>query len=270
MSTQNPVYANDHASSVMRTHSWRTVDNSAAYLKPHIKPDMKILDVGCGPGSITVDLASRVPNGQVIGIEYVSDPLDQARELATEKGVSNVEFCVGDIYSLDYPDDHFDIVHVHQVLQHLADPIKAIQEMRRVVKPNGGFFAAREAASFTWYPDFPSFPAWQELTFKLVRDRGGDPCSGSRIHTWAAKGGFEKSKIQCSAGSWCFNSPEERVYWGGSMGERCTSSGFSKLAIDGGYATAEDLERMAKDWEDFKNHDDSWFGILHGEIICWK
>lgn len=270
MSDKNPVYATDHASSVMRTHSWRTVDNSAAYLKPYIKPDMTILDVGCGPGSITVGLATLVPNGRVIGVEYVSDPLGQARELAAEKGVTNVEFRTGDIYSLDYPDDYFDIVHVHQVLQHITDPVKAIREMRRVAKPNGGLVAARESASFTWYPDFPNFPAWQDLTFKTVRDRGGNPCSGNRIHTWAAEGGFDRSQIKCSAGSWCFSSPEERAYWGGSMAERCTSSGFSKVAVDGGYATAEDLAKFAKDWQDFASHEDSWFGILHGEIVCRK
>lgn len=270
MSTKNPVYFNDHSSGVMRTHSWRTVDNSAAYLKPHIKPDMTILDVGCGPGSITVGLASLVPNGRVVGIEYVSDPLDQARALAAEKGVTNVEFGVGDVYSLDFPDDHFDVVHVHQVLQHLADPVKAIQEMRRVTKPKGGFFAAREGANFTLYPESPRLDAFFKLMFKVVAARGGDPNSGSYIHTLATKAGFDRQQVKCSAGSWCFSSPEERAYFGGSMAERCTSSGFVKIALDEGFATPEEMADYAQAWQDFVNDEYAWCGVFHGEIICWK
>lgn len=270
MSNKNPVYANDHSSAVMRTHSWRTVENSAPYLKPHIKPDMTILDVGCGPGSITVDLASLVPKGRVIGVEYVSDPLDNARELAAERGVTNVEFRVGDIYSLDFPDDHFDIVHVHQVLQHLAEPVKAIQEMRRVTKANGGIFAARETANFTLYPDTPTLKAFFDTTFKVVEARGANANSGSYIHTWAEKAGFDRSQINCSAGTWCFSSPEERAYFGGSMADRCASSGFVKLAVDGGFATSDEMAEYAKAWQDFVNDKDAWCGVLHGEIICWK
>ena len=269
MSNNHSAYTNDHSSAVLRTHRWRTVENSAAYLKPFIKPGMTILDVGCGPGSITVDLAKLVPQGRVIGIEYVADPLDQARSLATEKGVSNIEFRVGDIHSLDFPDDHFDVVHAHQVLQHIADPVQALREMRRVAKPNGGLVAARESDSMTWFPEFSGLAAWKELTFGMIRAKGGNPSPGSYFHTWTRKAGFERSQIKCSTGSWCFSTPEERAYWGGTMVERCGSSGFAKLAVDGGYATTDQLADVAKGWQDFVDHEDGWFGMLHGEIICW-
>ncbi|KAF5014446.1 hypothetical protein F66182_14572, partial [Fusarium sp. NRRL 66182] len=126
------AYTNDHSDSVIRTHSWRDATNSASYLLPHLQPHMSILDVGCGPGSITIDLARKVPLGQVIGIEYVSDPLDGARSLATTEGVSNVSFQIGDIHNLPFPENTFDVVHAHQVLQHIADPVQAFKEMRRV------------------------------------------------------------------------------------------------------------------------------------------
>lgn len=70
------VYSTDHSTSVLQTHSWRTLSNSALYLLPYIQPDLQILDVGCGPGSMTIDFAKHVPRGHVTGVEYVPDPPD--------------------------------------------------------------------------------------------------------------------------------------------------------------------------------------------------
>ncbi|OGE56259.1 hypothetical protein PENARI_c003G11259 [Penicillium arizonense] len=142
------VYTTDHSKSVLQTHSWRTAQNSAPHLIPHIQPTHKILDVGCGPGSISVSLAKLVPGGSVTGVEYVSDPLSGARALAQAEGVTNITFQEGDIHALPFEDGSFDIVHAHQVLQHIADPVLALREMRRVVK-RGGIVSCRESAVLT-------------------------------------------------------------------------------------------------------------------------
>lgn len=174
-------YTTDHSNSVLQTHNWRTASNSAGYLIPHIRPTSKILDVGCGPGSISVDFARLAPQGHVTGVEYVPEPLDQARSLARSRGVTNAEFLVGDIQSLDFPDNAFDIVHVHQVLQHIADPVQALREMRRVAKP-GGVVAARESASVLWYPENEGIARWDELDQRMRRAKGGNPHPGRFIH----------------------------------------------------------------------------------------
>jgi len=122
------TYAHGHHESVLRSHSWRTAANSAAYLMPLIKSHMHILDIGCGPGTISVGLAKLVPGGKVIGLEYAPDVLVKARAAAAEKGVQNIEFVTGDVHALMYPDATFDVVHAHQVLQHLGDPVQALQE----------------------------------------------------------------------------------------------------------------------------------------------
>ncbi|KAL5362411.1 S-adenosyl-L-methionine-dependent methyltransferase [Aspergillus floccosus] len=263
------TYTTDHSSSVIQTHSWRTLSNSAAYILPHIKPDMKILDIGCGPGSITVDFATRVPQGHVTGVEYTPEPLEQARALAASQQLSNIDFQVADIHSLPYENDTFDIVHVHQVLQHIADPVKALREMKRVAKPNG-IVAARESASCTWYPENAGIAAWLEVTSRAARAKGGNPHPGRYIHVWAEEAGFDRARIQKSAGSWCFSSPQEREYWGGSMAGRARSSGFTKMGTEEGLVTADELERIAKGWEQFVEEETGWFGLLHGEILCFK
>lgn len=263
------VYTTDHSTSVLETHSWRTLSNSALYLLPYIQPDLQILDVGCGPGSMAIDFAKHVPRGHVTGVEYVPDPLEGARALAAAEGVSNISFQVGDIHDLPFPDDTFDIVHAHQVIQHIADPVRAFQEMRRVVK-QGGIVAVRESASLTWYPESEGITAWRDVGERMRRAKGGNPHPGRFIHIWAKEAGFPGESIKKSAGSWCFSSPDERKYWGGSMEKRARSSGFAATAIEEGFATQEDLEKIAMGWRAFVEDEDAWFGLLHGEILCWK
>ena len=133
MRADQEIYTHGHAPSVLRSHTSRTVANSAAYVIPHLRPGARVLDVGCGPGTITADLAARVAPGEVVGIEPTSGPLEDARAHAAAAGVPNVTFALGDVYALDYPDGAFDIVHAHQVLQHLGDPVAALREMLREI-----------------------------------------------------------------------------------------------------------------------------------------
>src|SRR5262249_54997913 len=143
VATMAHVYTHGHHESVLRSHRWRTAQNSAAYLLPHLAPGMSILDVGSGPGTITVDLAARVAPGRVTAVEISDDALDLARAEAVARGQSNVDFLVADVNALDLADATFDVVHAHQVLQHLTDPVQALREMRRVCRP-GGVVAARD------------------------------------------------------------------------------------------------------------------------------
>src|SRR3954471_20512993 len=107
------VYTHGHDEPVLRSHRWRTAENSCAYLLPHLRPEMTLLDVGCGPGTITADLGSRVAS--VHGIDPSPSVIDDARA-----SFPDVSFAVGDVFDLD---GHWDVVHAHQVLQHLSDPV---------------------------------------------------------------------------------------------------------------------------------------------------
>jgi len=269
MSAKKAVYTHGHHESVLRSHTWRTAANSAAYLLDSLQPNMKILDVGCGPGTITADLAAIVPEGQVIGLEHAPEVLKQARSIADERGLTNVRFEVGDVHALEYPDDTFDVVHAHQVLQHLGDPIQALREMRRVTKP-GGIVAVRDSdySSMTWYPEVDGMEEWRQLYLKVARANGGEPNAGRRLHAWARKAGFDPSQISATAGTWCYYTPEERAWWSGLWADRTVGSSFARSAIDNGHASEDELHQVAEVWRKWGAEEDGWFAVLHGDIIC--
>lgn len=261
------VYTHGHHESVLRSHRWRTAENSAAYLLPYLEPGMSMLDVGCGPGTITVDLAGRVSPGPVTAIEVTADALALGRAEATSAGCETVDFVVSDVHALDFPDDTFDVVHAHQVLQHVADPVQALREMRRVCTP-GGIVAARDGdyAAFCWFPAVPELDDWLALYRKVARGNGGEPDAGRRLLSWARDAGF--TEITASSSTWCFATPDDRAWWGGMWAERVLQSDMARQAVASGAATQADLRRISAGWRAWADAADGWLSLLNGEILC--
>ncbi|MEV4568833.1 methyltransferase domain-containing protein [Nonomuraea sp. NPDC049419] len=261
----NAVYTHGHHESVLRSHRWRTAENSAAYLLPHLLPHMKLLDVGSGPGTITADLAGRV--GHVTASEVSDDALALARGEITARGLTNVDFAVADVHDLPFPDDTFCVVHAHQVLQHVGDPVQALREMGRVTKPRG-FVAARDSdyAAFTWWPRVPALDEWLALYQKVARGNGGEPDAGRRMLSWARAAGFDD--VTSTSSTWCFATPADREWWGGMWADRILSSAMARQALATGAATESDLRRISAGWREWAAAEDGWFSILHGEVIC--
>ena len=262
-------YTSGHHESVLRSHQWRTAANSAAYLLPHLHEGMQLLDIGCGPGTITVDLAKLVPDGRVIGIDSEASVLEQARKQAKDVGLGNVTFQQGNILSLDFPDSTFDVVHAHQVVQHVGNPVKAIAEMRRVVKPNG-LVAIRETdfPLMTWYPDVGGMAAWKDLYFSVAKSNGGHPAAGRQLHDWAFQAGFLREHILASTSTWCFNEPRDREWWSAMWADRTLNSAFADQAKAANLADELELQRISQAWRDWGDHPSGWFVVLHGEVLC--
>jgi SAM-dependent methyltransferase len=267
MPSTSETYLHGHHDSVLRSHRWRTAENSAGYLLPRLRPDARVLDVGCGPGTITADLAAGVPDGDVTGIDAAGDVLEVARREAERRGLGNVRFDLGDVYHLGFGDATFDVVHAHQVLQHLSDPVAALREMRRVCRP-GGLVAARDGdyGGFFWFPEEPGLAEWLALYRGVARALGGEPDAGRRLLAWARQAGF--ASVEASASSWCYTGPQDRAWWGGSWADRLTKSPFGGRAMEHGLATREDLERLAQAWRRWADSEDAWFYLPHGEILC--
>jgi SAM-dependent methyltransferase len=261
------TYTLGHEAAVLRSHGWRSAQNSAAYLLPHLRSGQRLLDVGCGPGTITVDLADRVAPGRVVGLDQSAEVLAQASAVATARRLDSVDFVSGDVLALDFPDASFDIVHAHQVLQHLGDPVAALMEMRRVCRPDG-LVAVREGdyAAMAWYPLDDQLERWRELVRAVVAHNGGEADAGRRLLSWAQRAGF--ATVQPSASVWCFASPEDRAWWGGSWAERVVASSFASRAVESGLSTLDELSRIADAWRRWASAPDGWFLIPHGEILA--
>ncbi len=261
-------YTHGHHDSVLRSHRWRTAANSAAYLLDSLRPGMDVLDVGCGPGTITADLAVRVAPGRVVAIDNAPGVLEEAEATAARYpglGPGSVDFRLGDVYHLDAVEGSFDLVHAHQVLQHLTDPVAGLAEMRRVCRP-GGVVAARDAdyAAMTWYPDVPELQEWRSLYRRLARANGAEPDAGRRLLEWARRAGLRS--VRPSGSVWCFATPEDRAWWSASWAERVTASAFAEQAGAEGVTRAR-LEALADGWRRWAEQPDGWFVVVHGEIL---
>jgi len=260
-------YTHGHHESVLRSHTWRTVKNSAAYLIPELKAGMTVLDVGCGPGTITVDLARRVSPGRIVGIDASAEIVTHAAGVAFDEGVRNADFLVGNVYALDFEDASFDVVHAHQVMQHLANPVAAMREIRRVLKP-GGQLAARDVdyGGVMIYPYLPGLTSWMSTYRDVHYWNGGDPDAGRSLKAWARQAGFRD--VAGSASVWCFTTDAEREWWGESWAVRATESAFAAHAIEAGVADLADLQTIATAWRQWARDPDGWFAMPHGEILA--
>ena len=269
MAQKFDVYISDHSEATIKAHGLRTAANSAAYLLNSLLPDMKICDIGCGPGSITIDLATLVPKGQVIGVDMGHDAVEKARSVAAERGVKNVKFQVADAHALDFPDHSFDVVHCHQVLLHLADPVKALREWRRVTKP-GGIVACCEAdlGSTIIYPEIKALTDYNDVIQRTARSRGSEPNGGRHLVAWARESGIDRSCITATVKAWCYSSPEERAYWSSQWVDRLRTSSMGKNAIDGGFATQEDIDRFVEGWREWGADENGWYTLTVGEILA--
>ncbi len=266
--SRTDTYTHGHHSSVLRPHSARTAQNSAAYLLPALSTGARVLDVGCGPGSISLDFARHVAPGQVIGLERSQTAVAAAQRAAQVAGVANAGFVVGDVYALEFEDASFDVVHAHQVLQHLSDPPAALREMRRVCRP-GGLIAVRDAdySAMSWYPASAGLTRWLDLYMQVARANGGEPDGGRHLLAWAHAAGLQH--VQPSASVWCYATPEDRAEWGQTWAIRVTESAFASQAVAGGFADPVELEELAGAWRDWASDPDGWFTIPHGELLCW-
>ena len=263
------TYTHGHHDSVLRSHRWRTAENSAPHLVPLLRSGMSVLDVGCGPGTITMDLAQRVAPGPVLGIDASPDVIDLAGVAAagTVGPDGALRFAVGDVYALDAEEDSYDVVHAHQVLQHLGDPVRALAEMRRVCRP-GGIIAVRDAdySSFSWAPLDPRLDRWLELYRRLARHNSGEPDAGRFLLGWALEAGC--SEVVPGASTWCFATPEDRCWWGGLWADRMTGSAIAAQLTELGWASAAELADIATAFRSWTEKPGGWFAVLHGELVA--
>jgi SAM-dependent methyltransferase len=257
-------YTHGHHGSVVANHVRRTASDSAAYLVPYLTREMRLLDVGCGPGSITLDLAGIVAD--VVGIDGADAAIERANAEAERRGVTNAEFRIADAYELPFEDASFDVVHAHQVLQHVADPVRALGEARRVVKP-GGIVAARDADYGTMVhdPHEPRLDRWLELYHRVARSDGGEPDAGRRLAGWFHAAGLSDLRITTS--TWTYATASDVAAWRDLWVSRLTEARLGERALALGLTTRDELEDLADGWRAWASSERPLFAFLHGEVV---
>lgn len=260
------MYTTGHHASVLASHSARSAANSCAYVLERLREGDSVLDIGCGPGSITLDLAEIVgPNGRVVGVDFAAGAISAAEEAAARRGDARTQFMLGDIHELDLEPASFDVVHAHQVLQHLSDPVAGLRAMARYCKP-GGIVAARDAdySAMFWFPESPGLDRWRATYASAARSNGAQPDAARRLRSWARAAGFED--VSVSSSTWTYATPESTSWWGSGQAARVRRSDFAGQAVAQGL-TPEEVEDIALAWEHWGGHPDAWFTIVHGEVV---
>lgn len=261
-------YLHGHHESVLRSHTWRTAENSAAYLLPHLQPGAELLDIGCGPATVTIDLARLVAPGRVVGLEQTEEIIEIARANAADAGApATLTFASGDAYELPFADGSFDVVHAHQVLQHLSDPVAALREMRRVCRP-GGLVAVRESdyGAMTYFPDLQGIGEWKQAYRDTAYAGGYFPDAGRMLKSWALEVGF--ADVAASGSVWCYASDDEVAWWSDLWAERIVNSAFAGQAVERGVADEARLAELSEAWREWGRKPAAWFLVPHGELIC--
>ncbi len=253
----------------MAQHQRRTAEEAAAFLLPRIPAGARLLDVGCGPGSITAGLAQATAGGSVFAIDVEGDVLRSARDLLAERRVHNTDLGNASVYALPLTQASFDVAYAHQVLQHLSRPVDALREMQRALKP-GGMVAVRDAdyGTMVHWPKDRRLDRFQEIYHAVAERNDVDADAGRRIPAWLREAGFEQIEISTSV--WTFDDAEGAANWGNSWAERTVKSALAAQAIEYDLATRPELEEIATAWGEWARHPDAFFMFIHVEGIGVK
>jgi ubiquinone/menaquinone biosynthesis C-methylase UbiE len=263
------TYQLGHHPSVVARHARRTVETAAAFFLPFLKPGMRLLDVGCGPGSMTSGFAQRVAPGETIGIDASADVIERAKSLARETTARNLSFEVGSIYEPRFAAGTFDAVFSHQVLQHLRHPVDALRQLRALLAP-GGVLGVRvvDWGSAIVYPESEATRRYLALQFELARRSGAEPNAGRHLRRWLREAGFGEMRVTTSTES----DADAHATWdrGEMFAERILRSGLADRALECGIATRSDLESIVAAWRVWGRDPDAFFCFSHIEVVAWK
>jgi len=207
-----------------------------------------------------------VAPGETIGIDASPSVIDTARELR-DPSLESLTFEVGSIYEPRFAPESFDAAFAHQVLQHLAKPVDALAQMRKLLKP-GGVIGVREAdwGSTTFYPENEGMRRFLRLYYALAHRNGGEPNAGRHMRRWFREAGFADTQITTSTTSYADASATRD--WANTYAERTLHSNLADKALEYGIATRSDLESMAEGWRTWGDHPDALYCFSHTEVVA--
>lgn len=267
---QPEIYAPGYDSAFThQLHVRRTAQQQGHWFLPYLQPGMTLLDCGCATGSITVGLAATVAPGQVSGVDRAASEIERARLRAAEAGISNLSFDVGDIYQLDFPDSQFDAIFCHNVLEHVGDPLRALQEMHRVLKV-GGVIGVRDLdmGGILVAPTDERIARFATIFEADWAGVGGHPRLGRQLRGLLAEAGFT---VLAASASYDYFSTGEQLQLVSQIGSsRVKDTDFVERVLARGLTTAEELAAMHDAWLAWPTRPDAFLANSHGEVVGRK
>ena len=264
-----PDYTLGFSETIVQQFRRHTVDSHAAHLRPYLEPGLRVLDFGCGPGTITVGLARAVEPGEVHGIDMEASQVDIARSVAEAGGHDNATFHVGDVTDLPFEDGFFDLAHGHAIFTHVPDTQAAMSEVKRVLKP-GGIISCREAI-FRYSFQAPSFEVldigWVMFS-ELVAADDGHPDFGKDLKRHLVEAGF--TGIRASASFNHYSSTEDIADLYAVIDNWFLSPDTVKAAQAYGVATQGNFDRYRDALDRWKSHPGAFGAVAYGEAIARK
>jgi SAM-dependent methyltransferase len=254
---------------VPRYIATRTAGKQAAFFLPYLRPDMALLDCGCGPGSITVGLARHVAPGRVVGIDINPSQVELAQTSADDQNVPNLRFETADIYRLPFPEGAFDAVFNTSVLMYLSDPVAALREIHRVLKP-GGVVGIRDPdhEAQLCAPPAPLLKRFWQLFDALVQRQGGNPYIGKHQRGLLHQAGFVN--VQAAASCECFSTAEATRQWGNVLADMMGEDTYIQQFVGYGLAERAELVQISQAWQEWGEQPDAFFADVFCEALGWK
>ena len=267
-SNQQDKYTHDYSDVFIQALMSRSAATEAAFFLPYLHPNMTLLDCGCGPGAITIDLAKIVNPGQVTGIDIDESQIEFARNHASGLGIGNLGFKVADIYGLPFPDDSFDAAFAHTTFQHLSDPVRALKQVYRVLKPRGVVGIRDDDFGVScWFPTNPMMQKGHEIFQKVWKHNGGDPLFGRKQRQVLREAGFNPIKATAS----CFScgTPEALEEHSKFLLAMGSAPNFRNQAVALNLCDEDFLDDLTEEWRNWRQNPDAFLAVIFCEAVGW-
>jgi ubiquinone/menaquinone biosynthesis C-methylase UbiE len=262
------TYTHGYSQEGRRLMGSRTAAYDADFFVPHLRPGMRVLDCGSGPGSITVDFATIVAPGDVVGVDIAEVQLDAARKLAAARGVGNVRFEVGNIYELPFPDRSFDAAFANHVIEHLSDPVRALKEVRRVLKPGGVVGVCNDDwDTLLFEPSTPLRTTAIQLLLHVAEHNGAGLCRGRHNRRFLREAGFIRTEGYGRVS--CFGTGDLTRWLGNLLPVQFRNPAFAATAIAQGWANQETLDTIVADLPKWGENPDAYWAVQTPAAIGW-